>query len=75
MWTRLCGPTFKHILAPIWLLNYHYGAKNFQVVINGYTGTIAGHIPRAFLEIFFAVDWWVDRRGNHLCIHRSSQHH
>ena len=29
------GQTFKHILVPIWLLTYNYGARNFQVVING----------------------------------------
>ena len=30
--------TFKHILAPIWLLTIPYGAKSFQVVVNGVTG-------------------------------------
>ena len=49
------GQTFKHILVPIWLLNYHYGARNFQVVINGYTGAIAGQYPKSFWKIFFAV--------------------
>lgn len=49
------GQTFKHILVPVWLLNYRYGAKNFQVVINGYTGTIAGQYPKSFWKIFFAV--------------------
>ena len=47
--------TFKHILAPIWLLSYNYGAKNFQVVINGYTGTIAGAYPKSWVKITFAV--------------------
>ena len=30
---------FKHILVPVWLLTYVYGAKSYQVVINGVTGT------------------------------------
>lgn len=40
------GQTFKHILVPVWLLSYNYGARAFQVVINGYTGAIAGSIRR-----------------------------
>ena len=49
------GQTFKHILAPVWLLTYNYGAKVFQVVINGYTGTIAGRYPKSWVKIFFAI--------------------
>ena len=41
------GQTFKHILVPIWLLTYNYGAQHFQVVINGYTGPSRANIPRA----------------------------
>ncbi len=49
------GQTFKHILTPIWLLTYNYGAENYQVVINGYTGVIAGKYPKSWVKIFFAV--------------------
>jgi len=49
------GQTFKHILAPLWLLTYNYGARTFQVVINGYTGVIAGKYPKSWVKIFFAV--------------------
>ena len=49
------GQTFKHILAPLWLLTYNYGTQNFQVVINGYTGVIAGKYPKSWVKIFFAV--------------------
>ena len=49
------GQTFKHILVPIWLLTYHYGANNFQVVINGYTGAINGAYPKSWVKILFAV--------------------
>ena len=31
--------TFKHILAPVWLMTYVYHAKSYQVVVNGVTGT------------------------------------
>jgi rubredoxin len=47
--------TFKHILVPLWLLTYNYGARNFQVVINGYTGVIAGKYPKSWVKILFTV--------------------
>jgi hypothetical protein len=47
--------TFKHILVPIWLVAYTYGAKTFQVVVNGYTGTIAGRHPLSWIKITLAV--------------------
>jgi DNA-directed RNA polymerase subunit RPC12/RpoP len=49
------GQTFKHILVPIWLLTYNYGARNFQVVINGYTGAISGAYPKSWVKITLAV--------------------
>ncbi len=49
------GQTFKHVLVPIWLLTYNYGRRNFQVVINGFTGAIAGKYPKSWVKITFAV--------------------
>jgi hypothetical protein len=49
------GQTFKHILLPIWLLSYSYGARKFQVVINGYTGEIAGDYPKSWIKITLAI--------------------
>lgn len=49
------GQTFKHILAPIWLLSYDYGANHYQVVINGYTGVIAGKYPKSWIKITLAI--------------------
>lgn len=49
------GQTFKHILVPIWLLTYNFGSRNFQVVINGYTGTMSGNYPRSWVKITLAV--------------------
>jgi hypothetical protein len=49
------GQTYKHILVPIWLLTYNYGARNFQVVVNGYTGVIAGKYPKSWIKITLAV--------------------
>jgi hypothetical protein len=53
--TDYSGQTFKHILTPIWLLTYNYGKRNFQVVINGYTGAIAGAYPKSWIKITFFV--------------------
>jgi hypothetical protein len=43
--------TFKHILVPVWLLTYTFGAKTFQVVVNGFTGAIAGKYPLSVWKI------------------------
>jgi small-conductance mechanosensitive channel len=49
------GRTFKHVLVPIWLLTYTYGAKAFQVIANGYTGRIAGRYPISPWKLLFAI--------------------
>jgi hypothetical protein len=41
------GRTFKHVLVPVWLLTYIYGNKPWQVVVNGYTGRMAGQYPKS----------------------------
>ena len=49
------GRTFKHVLVPIWLLTYTYGARAFQVLVNGYTGKIAGRYPISPWKVLFAI--------------------
>jgi hypothetical protein len=49
------GRTFKHILVPVWLVSYTYGPKSFQVVVNGYTGKMAGEHPLSWIKITLAV--------------------
>jgi hypothetical protein len=49
------GRTFKHILVPIWLLTYNFSSKPFQVVVNGYTGRMAGDYPKSIWKILFLV--------------------
>ena len=49
------GQTFKHILVPIWLLTYDFKAKPYQVVVNGYTGQMAGDYPKSFWKIALFV--------------------
>jgi hypothetical protein len=47
--------TFKHMLAPVWLLTYLYHATSYQVVLNGVTGTIAGSRPWSWIKISLLV--------------------
>ena len=47
--------TFKHILVPVWLLSYTYGNRIWQVVVNGYTGQIAGDYPKSPWKIALLV--------------------
>ena len=45
------GQTFKHILAPIWLLTYNFRARSFQAIMNGVTGTIQGEYPKSWVKL------------------------
>jgi hypothetical protein len=49
------GRTFKHVLVPVWLLKYDYATKPYQVIVNGYTGAIAGRHPLSFWKIALLV--------------------
>ena len=47
--------TFKHVLVPVWVLAYTYGSQSYQVVVNGYTGAMAGKHPLSWVKITLAV--------------------
>jgi hypothetical protein len=49
------GQTFKHILAPVWLLSYTFGAKAFQAVLNGVSGAIEGEYPKSWIKVTLLV--------------------
>jgi hypothetical protein len=49
------GQTFKHILAPVWLLSYTFGARVFQAVMNGFTGTVTGEYPKSWIKVTLLV--------------------
>ncbi len=53
--TTYTRQTFKHILAPVWLMSYTYGARAFQVVQNGVTGAIQGEYPKSPWKIALLV--------------------
>jgi hypothetical protein len=47
--------TFKHILVPVWLVTYTLGPRSFQMIVNGYTGKVAGDRPVSWPKVFFYV--------------------
>jgi hypothetical protein len=47
--------TFKHILAPVWLLTYAYRGRPYQVLVNGVTGATAGARPWSWIKIAWLV--------------------
>ena len=53
--TNYSAQTFKHILVPVWLISYTYGAAVYQIVLNGYTGAIAGKHPLSWIKITLAI--------------------
>jgi hypothetical protein len=53
--SQYSNQTFKHILVPVWLLSFNYGAKRYPVAVNGYTGQIAGEYPKSWIKIMALV--------------------
>lgn len=49
--TRYLGVTFKHCLLPVWVANYRYHEKLFQLLINGRTGKVSGERPWSWMKI------------------------
>jgi hypothetical protein len=47
--------TFKHILAPVWLLTYNFGSKAYQAAMNGFTGAIKGEYPKSWVKVTLLV--------------------
>jgi DNA-directed RNA polymerase subunit RPC12/RpoP len=52
---RFSNQTFKHILAPIWILMYVYGTNSYQVVVNGVTGRISGSRPWSWIKVSLVI--------------------
>jgi hypothetical protein len=43
------------VLVPVWMLTYKYGSRAFQLVVNGYTGKMAGEYPKSVWKIALLV--------------------
>jgi len=46
---------FKHILVPVWLLTYTYGARVYHLAANGVTGRMAGERPWSWIKITLLI--------------------
>ncbi|MEE9237551.1 MAG: hypothetical protein V3U52_07170, partial [Thermoplasmata archaeon] len=49
--TRLEDPTWKHILLPIYIANYLYGARQYHFLVNGQTGEVRGSAPISWAKV------------------------
>jgi DNA-directed RNA polymerase subunit RPC12/RpoP len=49
------GQTFKHILAPVWSATYQFGSKTYFVLVNGFTGKIAGRYPISWIKVALSI--------------------
>jgi hypothetical protein len=53
--TSYAGVTFKHLLLPVYLGAYGFGAKIYQVLVNARTGEVQGDRPYSVWKILFAI--------------------
>jgi len=49
--TTLYKPTFKHLLLPVYVAAYVYGAKTYRFMVNGQTGEVQGEAPISWAKI------------------------
>lgn len=52
---QLSNETFKHILLPLYLSNYHYAGKEYAFQINGQTGALSGKRPYSLWKICLTI--------------------
>ena len=53
--TSYANVTFKYILAPIWIANFKFKDKVYNIVVNGQTGKIAGKSPVSPFKVAIAI--------------------
>ena len=53
--TQYMAITFKHCLLPVWVANYRYHEKLFQILVNGRSGKISGERPWSWWKIIRLV--------------------
>jgi predicted RNA-binding Zn-ribbon protein involved in translation (DUF1610 family) len=47
--------SWRYVLLPVYLANYHYEQKTFQVMVNGQTGEISGQRPADWAKVLLVV--------------------
>ncbi|GJM22976.1 MAG: hypothetical protein DHS20C15_28910 [Planctomycetota bacterium] len=48
-------PHWKHVLLPVWSLNYRHGEKHYRVLVHGQSGHVVGEAPYSWVKIALAV--------------------
>ena len=51
----ISGVHWKHILLPMWSLQYKFKGKVYTVLINGQTGNVEGEAPISWVKVLLAV--------------------
>ncbi|MEM7230287.1 MAG: hypothetical protein AAF432_15885 [Planctomycetota bacterium] len=46
---------WKHVLLPIWVIQYNYGRKNYTALIHGQTGKVVGKAPFSVAKVGLLV--------------------
>jgi len=49
--TRLSGIAWKHMLLPLYVAAYMFGAKTYRFVVNGQTGEVQGEAPISWVKV------------------------
>ncbi len=52
---RVSYAFFKHLLLPVWVVSYLYKGKNYQVLVNGENGKIAGQKPVSTWKVLLVI--------------------
>ena len=47
--------TYKYVLAPIWIANFKFKEKVYNIVVNGQTGQIKGEAPVSPAKVAIAI--------------------
>lgn len=47
--------TFKHVLVPVWTAAFRFRGKQYQLLVNGHTGEVAGRYPKSVAKILLAL--------------------
>jgi hypothetical protein len=53
--TSYANVTFKYVLAPIWIANFKFKDKVYNLVVNGQTGKISGKSPISPIKVAIAI--------------------
>lgn len=52
---HISGVRWKHVLLPVWSLQYIYRKKTYTVLVNGQTGRVVGDAPYSWVKIGLLV--------------------